>query len=125
VSAILVLDDDAVFNQLLETVFQLEGYQTVLVPSPAECVTMVRELRPALVLIDVHYFTERTFDLVRELRTDETLRTTPVLMTSGMDHHDESLAAGADAFLLKPFLPSELMRIIERLINRQDTGENG
>jgi DNA-binding response OmpR family regulator len=124
VNAILVLDDDTVFTELLQTVFQLEGYETVLVPSPAECVAMVRDIRPALVLVDVHYSRERTFDLVRELRTDETLCTTPVLMTSGMDYHNESLAAGADAFLLKPFLPSELMGIIERLINRQDTGED-
>jgi DNA-binding response OmpR family regulator len=124
-NAILVLDDDVVFTELLQTVFQLEGYETVLVPSPAECAAMVRDLQPAVVLVDVHYWKERTFDLVRGLRADKTLCATPVLMTSGMDYHDESLAAGADAFLLKPFLPSDLIRLIERLIDRQDTGEDG
>jgi DNA-binding response OmpR family regulator len=124
-NTILVLDDDAVFTELLQTVFQLEGYETVLAPSPAECIAMVRDVRPALVLVDVHYSKERTFDLVRELCADETVGATPVLMTSGMDYQDESLAAGADAFLLKPFLLSDLMRIIERLIDRQDTGEDG
>ena len=124
-NTILVLDDDAVFTELLQTVFQLEGYEAVLVPSPAVCAAMVRDIQPALVLVDVHYSKERTFDLVRELRADETVGATPVLMTSGMDYQDESLAAGADAFLLKPFLPSDLMRITERLIDRQDTGEDG
>jgi len=42
------------------------------------------------------------------------------VMTSGMDRSDECLAAGADAFLLKPFRPSEALTVIANLINRQD-----
>ena len=58
--------------------------------------------------------------MLRELRADETLKTMPVVMTSGMDRSDECLAAGADAFLLKPFRPSEVLTVIADLIDRQD-----
>ncbi|MBL7065463.1 MAG: hypothetical protein ISS49_14820 [Anaerolineae bacterium] len=54
--------------------------------------------------------------MLRELRADETLKTTPVMMTSGMDRSAECLAAGADDFLLKPFRPSKVMTMITNLI---------
>jgi DNA-binding response OmpR family regulator len=40
----------------------------------------------------------------------------PVVMTSGMDRSDECLDAGADAFILKPFRPSELLERVQGLI---------
>ena len=122
---ILVLDDDEVFTQLLETILKLEGYRPVVLAEPAELVNIVRQLNPALALLDVRFRDQKTFDVVQDLRADSTLPTMPVLMTSGIDYRQESLAAGADAFLLKPFAPKELLSAIKSLIYRQDIEYNG
>ncbi len=119
-NTVLVVDDDQVFSSLLRTILELEGYQVAAVTCREDVVPAVHQARPLLVLMDVHVSRGDTLGVLRELRADETLKTMPVVMTSGMDRSDECLAAGADAFLLKPFRPSEALTVIADLINRQD-----
>ena len=119
-NTVLVVDDDQVFSRLLRTILELEGYQVAAVICREDVVPAVHQARPSLVLMDVHVSRGDTLGVLRELRADETLKTMPVVMTSGMDRSDECLAAGADAFLLKPFRPSEALTVIAHLINRQD-----
>jgi DNA-binding response OmpR family regulator len=117
-STILVVDDDQVLGGLLRTVLELEGYQAVVVARREDVVPTARQINPALVLMDVHISHGDTLDVLRELKADETLKTTPVMMTSGIDRSAECLAAGADDFLLKPFRPAEVMTMIANLINK-------
>ncbi len=112
---IVVVDDDETFTQLLETMLRLEGYGSVAVTQPDQIVTTVRRKRPALVLMDIHIGDVDTVDVLRELKSDAALMTVPVIMTSGMDRGPECMDAGADAFFLKPFRPSELMATIREL----------
>jgi len=124
VNTILVVDDDKTFRGLLKTVLELEGYQTVIVSHLDDVMPGARRARPMLTLMDVHVSHGDSLGVLRELRADEALKAMPVVMTSGMDLSAECLAAGADAFLLKPFRPSELLTMIEDLIHvevRQDT----
>jgi len=118
---VLIVDDDKVFSGLLKTVFELEGYQAVIASHPEDVLPTARSVKPVLVLMDVHVSRGDTLGVLRELQADETLRVVPVVMTSGMDRSEECLAAGADAFILKPFRSSELLTIIADLVNRQDT----
>jgi DNA-binding response OmpR family regulator len=115
-NTILVVDDDQVFRGLLKTVLELEGYQAVVVSHADDVMPEVRRSRPILTLMDVHVLDRDMLDVLRELRADEAFKTMPVVMTSGMDLSAECLAAGADAFLLKPFRPAELLKMIGDLI---------
>jgi len=120
VNRILVLDDDPTFGRLVQTVCRLEGYQAEVVPSPEALLPLAREIKPALVLMDVHYSRRDMLEVLRALREDDTLRDLPVVMTSGMDRRHECLEAGADAFLMKPFNPTELLKIIAHFARRED-----
>ena len=113
---ILVLDDDKTFTSLLKTVFELEGYNAAVTTSPADLVPKVQQLKPALLVMDIHAGREDTIGILQKLKSDETTKEMPVVMTSGMDRSGECLRAGADAFILKPFRPSELLKIVEDLI---------
>ncbi len=115
----MVVDDDQTFSGLLKTVLELEGYKVALVPSPEDVVPTARQEKPMLVLMDVHTGRGDTLDVLRELKSDETLKAMPVVMTSGMDRSPECLAAGADIFLLKPFRPAELLEVVAGLATKQ------
>jgi DNA-binding response OmpR family regulator len=119
-NTVVVVDDDQAFSGLLKTVFEFEGYQVVLVPWPDDVVETVRQVRPALVLMDVHTGRGDTLGVLRELRADEALRDVSVMMISGMDRSAECLAAGAHAFILKPFSPSELLTKVADLTGRSE-----
>ena len=116
---VIVVDDDPVFSGLLKTVLEFEGYEAVIVPWPDDVLATARQLKPVLVLMDVHTGRGDTLGVLRELRADEALNGVLVVMTSGMDRSGECLAAGADAFLMKPFSPTELLAKIADLIAGQ------
>jgi DNA-binding response OmpR family regulator len=120
---VLVLDDDKTFTGLLKTVFELEGYQAAIMANPTDLMPTVQQIKPVLLVMDVHAGHGDTVGVLQELKSNETTRALPVIMTSGMDRCDECLNAGADAFILKPFRPSELLELVEELLGKQDTGE--
>ncbi len=115
-STILVVDDDKTFSTLLTTVFELEGHQAVAVNEQDDVIPTARQAKPALILMDVHISDGDSLGVLKELRADETLKSIPVVMTSGMDRSAECLAAGADKFVFKPFRPSELLEMIGGLL---------
>lgn len=117
-NTVVVVDDDQVFTGLLKTVFEFEGYQVVVVTWPDDVVATVRQVKPSLVLMDVHTGRGDTLSVLRELRADDALKDVSVMMISGMDRSAECLAAGAHAFILKPFSPSELLAQVADLTGR-------
>ena len=117
---VLIVDDDRVFRELLKTVLQMEGYQPVACTQPDQVHDTVRDQQPALILMDVHIHNQDTLGALGALKTDQELADIPIVMFSGMDRADECLDAGADAFVLKPFRPSEMMDTISRLIQGAD-----
>lgn len=85
----------------------------------------VRRLRPALVLADIMMPVMSGHDLLRAMRADDALRTIPVILLTaraGTEARVESLEAGADDYVCKPFNEEELVaRVKNQLrIHRQE-----
>jgi DNA-binding response OmpR family regulator len=81
----------------------------------------VRDYSPDVVIIDVHLrvgggVDVNGFELLRQIRRDEFLKDSKVIMYSGMDLRLESKQSGADDFIMKPFMPDELIRKINNLV---------
>ena len=115
---IIVVDDDQVFCGLLKTVLEFENYAVVVEPDPDSVLPTIykQQTKPTLILMDVHSEHGDTLPILRQLKGHEILKTIPVIMASGMDRSDECIAAGADAFLLKPFRPDELIELVREII---------
>ena len=113
---IIVVDDDQIFCGLLKTVLEFEDYHVIVEADPDAVVAQVREAMPLLVLMDVHSEGGDTLGILEEIKTDQLLKTIPVVMTSGMDRSVECLNIGANAFLLKPFRPDELIALVKDTI---------
>jgi DNA-binding response OmpR family regulator len=115
-NTIIVVDDDQIFCGLLKTVLEFEDYQVIVEPNPDAVEAKISEVKPTLVLMDVHSEGGDTLGILREIKTNEVLKTVPIVMTSGMDRSAECLDAGADAFLLKPFRPDELIAMVADVV---------
>jgi len=114
----MVVDDDQQMGRLIRTLFELEGHQVVVTPSYPEILPALQQTQPDLLLMDVRIQQEETIPLIRQIRAHESLADTPVVMTSGLDCGKECMAAGADLFILKPFLPDELVQIVNDLLGK-------
>lgn len=118
---IMVIEDDALMSSLLETLLQLEGYRVVQVEKESnleEVLETMRLEKPALVLLDVHLQDKHSdgFDLLHQIRIDQVLDGTRVVMSSGADYTQRSREAGADGFIMKPYMPDELVGKIKQAL---------
>ena len=116
---ILLIEDDDSMVSLLQTLLEIEGYRAERLPGKIDMeviLAWVSNEKPDLVLLDVNLRQLNGLDLIRRVRQDEQLKGLPVLMTSGMELSKECLQAGANGFILKPFMPDELIGKIRGLL---------
>ena len=106
---ILLADDDYTMVSLLKTLLNMEGYQVAtLLDKSGDMLENVRLANPDVLLIDIFLGDRNGLDIVRQIRQAPDLDRIKIIMVSGVDKEEECLAAGANAFLLKPYMPNEL-----------------
>lgn len=108
---VMLVEDDPTMVAVLTTLLEIEGYQ---VSAPVnktleEILEEIRSVQPDVILLDVHLRNVSGYDVIKLVRDDRGLSEMKVVMTSGMDLKERCLAAGANTFLLKPYMPDELI----------------
>ena len=113
---IMLAEDDLTMLRLLKTLMQLEGFESVGLDDHENVLDAVHRESPDVLLLDVHLTQGNGLDFLRQMRADPRFDGLIVLMASGMSLKDECLAAGANEFLLKPFMPDTLINDISSLL---------
>ncbi len=115
-SKVMLVEDDATMQAVLRTLLEIEGYQVALASARLqldELIQSIRDSKPDVLLLDVHLRNFNGYDVVQRIRADAEITSARVIMTSGMDVKDRCMAAGADDFLMKPYMPDELMKKLQ------------
>jgi DNA-binding response OmpR family regulator len=97
------------------------GYELVTATRGDEALRLVQEHRPRLVLLDVEMPGLDGVEVARRIRADETLAGTSIVLLTSLSEESEiakGMAAGADAYLTKPFSPQDLQTQVEQLIGK-------
>ena len=109
---ILVAENDPAVLHLLASIVKEEGFSVVSTEDGrAAYRQLVSDSDFAAVVLDMTMPHLRGLDIMRYMRTEKRLMRIPVVMISGGDELRliaESFAAGASAFLCKPFSPDQL-----------------
>jgi DNA-binding response OmpR family regulator len=113
---VMIVDDDRTTVTLLKTLLELDGFDVVIVPRGAMVMEKAQQEKPDLFLLDYHLSDMEGTTIAVNLRADPNFATTPIVMSSGLNVEDEAKKAGANMFLVKPFEPSTLAGIFNKLI---------
>jgi DNA-binding response OmpR family regulator len=113
---VLLVEDDPTMLSLLETLLEIEGFQVVPIHQVASALELLESEQPDLVLMDVHLKDGDGFELLRRIREKPGFEKTLVLMSSGMDFAAACKEAGADGFILKPYMPDELISRVRLML---------
>lgn len=113
---VMIVDDDKLTVSLLKTLLELDDFEVVPVADGAAAMQRAHEDPPDAFLVDYHLADGEGTDFVEHVRADPKLYQLPVVMTSGLNREDEAMEAGADWFLIKPFDPSELVSVLQKLL---------
>jgi len=118
---VMIVDDDRTMVSLLRILLEMDGFDVVHVANHDEILERMDVEKPDLVLMDVFLANQDGMDLLAQIRQKQNLMDIRVVMTSGMDLADQAINAGADAFLLKPYTPEQLIETINQ--NLRNAGE--
>jgi DNA-binding response OmpR family regulator len=113
---ILLLEDDRDMTMLLQTLLEIVGYQVRSYDAKRPVGEQATEIRPDLALLDVHLGGKDGIDILKELRANTALAGLRVVMTSGINLTEECLAAGANAFIVKPYMPENLLKLLAKVL---------
>lgn len=114
---VLVVDDNKVIRHLIRVNLELEGFEVVTAADGVECLDVVHRVRPDVITLDVMMPRLDGPRTAARLREDPRTSAIPVAIISACTPYetDRGVAAGVEAFLAKPFEPSELVRLVRRL----------
>ena len=56
-------------------------------------------------------------EILQSIRADDTLGNIRIIMSSGSDYKDLCLRLGADDFLMKPYMPDDLIKMIKKALS--------
>ena len=113
---ILLAEDDATMVSLLKTLLKLEGFDVVALPADADVPAAVRNEKPDVLLLDVHLLHQSGLSILQSLRSSQDTAGVRVVMSSGANVKEECMTHGANGFLLKPYMPEDLITILKQTI---------
>jgi two-component system cell cycle response regulator DivK len=116
---ILVVEDQEDNRRILRDLLTSAGYELIEAVTGSEGVHLARSHRPDLILMDIQLPELDGHEATRLIKADPDLRPIPiVIVTSYALSGDEAkaLAAGADAYVTKPFSPRQLLAKIRELL---------
>ena len=118
---VVVADDDDDIRDLVAFKLENAGYEVISVADGDSAWDRVREVRPTLAVLDVMMPGMSGLDVLREIRADDSLATTKVILLTARSRDvdvDAGFSSGADDYLTKPFSPRELVHRVSSLLAR-------
>jgi two-component system phosphate regulon response regulator PhoB len=118
---ILVVEDEAALVTLLRYNLEKAGFDVCDTGDGGEALTVIRDMKPDLVVLDWMLPTLSGIEVCRQIRRSPEHSSLPVIMLTARGEEGDrirGLACGADDYVTKPFSPSELIARIHAVLRR-------
>lgn len=118
---ILVVDDEDIVLESCQAVFELEGFEALLVPSADKALDAMKNDNFDLLLVDVKMPKKDGMYLMQEVKKQRP--DIPIIVMSGYyttETIQEAIRMGAATFIAKPFEPDELVKIVRQVIEKEE-----
>jgi len=124
---IMVVDDSLTVRKVTQRLLTRSGYQVVLARDGVDALRQLQEVTPDAMLVDIEMPHMDGFDLTRNVRADERIGATPIIMITSRtaDKHRRYAAdIGVNVYLGKPYNEEELLQHLRNLIGARAPAAN-
>ncbi|PSH63642.1 response regulator transcription factor [Phyllobacterium sophorae] len=116
---ILICDDDPLLLELVEYKLKAKGYLVIRAENGEDALIAMAAEKPDLVVLDAMMPMLDGFEVLRHIKQHPDFAQMPVVMLTARKSEKDIVSAldrGADDYLVKPFIPDELLARISRLL---------
>jgi DNA-binding response OmpR family regulator len=121
---ILIVDDDADLRELLNIRLRRHGYDTAFATDGISAISVARRESPDVIILDLGLPAGEGYVVMERLRAIAELGAVPIVVVSGRTDaasRERALAAGAQAFIRKPFEAGAIVAAVERAVGKPGT----
>lgn len=118
-ASILAVDDSTSMRQMVSFTLKGAGYDVVEAVDGQDALNIAKTKKVSLVITDVNMPNMDGISFVKEMKQKANYKFTPVIMltTEGAEEKKrEGQAAGAKAWIVKPFRPEQMLQAVSMLI---------
>lgn len=118
---ILVVEDEIAISMVLKAYLERESFDVVQVYDGLNAIPVFEETKPDLVLLDVMLPGKEGWDILKEIRENDTC---PVIMLTALTDVDYRLSgfkSGADDYISKPFVAEEVVARVHAVLRRSSS----
>ncbi len=116
---IVIGEDEEHIGKMICFKLKKEGYEVIWKTNGKEALEAIQSEKPNLVILDVMMPKMSGFEVLKAVKSDETLKHIPVVMLTALSQETNivgSIVDGAADYIVKPFRPAELLARIKRLL---------
>jgi DNA-binding response OmpR family regulator len=121
---ILFIEDEPTLQKRIEEALTKEGYQIENALDGEIGLQKAKEIKPALILLDIILPKKNGFDVLKELKQDEATKSIPVVILTNLESSNDvekALELGATTYLVKAnYELSEVIEKIKEVINKEN-----
>src|SRR5699024_7438578 len=120
---IMIIDDEEQMRQMLRTFLEKDGYTVVEATDGTHALSLLKETQPHLLIVDVMMPFMDGFTFAAEVKSNITI---PLIFLSAKGEEWDKiygLKLGGDDYIVKPFMPGELLARVESVLRRTYTKE--
>jgi DNA-binding response OmpR family regulator len=118
-SKILIAEDERDIRDLIDFTLSYNGYEVISASNGEDALELIQREMPDLILLDVRMPRKDGYEVCKALKTEPSTSGIPVVFLSAKGQEAEveaGLQLGAEAYILKPFSPNELVVQVGNLL---------
>ncbi|MFN3872143.1 MAG: response regulator [Ignavibacterium sp.] len=117
---IMVADDSPIIRKLIAFSLAIKGYEIISVSDGMEALEILPRENIDLLITDLNMPNVDGFELIKAIRENDELKTTPIIVLSNLSETDDiekALQFGADSYLIKPFEQKTILNEVSKYLN--------
>ena len=126
---ILLVEDDTILVEMYQAKFELEGHQVHVATNGEECLAILKEYQPELILLDILMPKLNGFHVLKEIKKQPDLRQIPVILLTNLGQAEVDMnqelakALGVNDYLIKSHhTPDEVVHKVVKVLEASRPG---
>src|SRR5476651_446605 len=128
---ILLVEDDTILVEMYQAKFELEGHQVHVATNGEECLAILKEYQPELILLDILMPKLNGFHVLKEIKKQPGLRQIPVILLTNLGQAEVDMnqelakALGVNDYLIKSHhTPDEVVQKADKVLKNARSGSD-